>query len=187
MKKIPEHAKKVFEGKRFCVWQWDQELFDGTHKIFESVTRDDVSTVVAVTKEKKLLFLKEQQSGKEVMYTFPSGTLEVDDTPEACAVRELKEETGYETSTITHWFTQSAGNSVLYDYHIFIAKDVTKAGEQHLDPGERISVEELTLEEILERIEEIHFKNFALYPILLKAKYDESSRKELKDLLGITT
>ncbi len=187
MKKIPDNAKKVFEGERFSVWQWQQQLFDGSSKVFESVARSDVSTVVTVTNNDKLLFLKEEQSGKPVVYTFPSGTLEKNDSPLLCAERELLEETGYKASSFTHWYTKSAGASVDFDYHIFIAKGAEKEREQKLDPGEKIEVEEKTLEEILEIIEDIQFKNLTIYPILIKAKYSEDYRKELKDLLGITT
>ena len=187
MKKIPDNAKKVFEGERFVVWQWDQELFDKTHTIFESVTRADVSTTIAITREKKILFLKEEQSGKSIMYTFPSGTLDQGDTPLSCVKRELKEETGYTTNDITLWCTKSAGNSVIYDYHIFIAKDCIKDGDQELDSGEKIQVFEHTLDEVLAIIEEVDFKNFALYPILLKAKYSNEYKQELEKLFGIET
>jgi ADP-ribose pyrophosphatase len=187
MKKIPDNAKKVFEGERFSVWQWQQQLFDGSSKIFESVTRNDVSTIITVTDDGKLLFLKEEQSGKPLVYTFPSGTLEENDSPLLCAERELLEETGYKASSFAHWYTKSAGSSVDFDYHIFIAKGAKRDREQKLDPGEKIEIEEKTLEEILEIIEDIKFKNPTLYPILIKAKYSENYRKELKDLLGITT
>ncbi len=185
MKKIPDNAKKVFEGERFTVWQWEQELFDGSYKTFESVTRDDVSTVIAVTKDKKLLFLEETQAGKESVYTFPSGTLEKEDTEESCARRELLEETGYQTDNLVFWYSKSAGNSVDFKYHIFIAKDCSRISEQQLDPGERISIKEMSLDEILEQIESIRFKNSTLYPILIKAKYSEDYRRELQTLLGI--
>jgi ADP-ribose pyrophosphatase len=186
MKKIPDNAKKVFEGERFSVWQW-QQLFDGSYKVFESVTRSDVSTVITVTNSGKLLFLKEEQSGKPAVYTFPSGTLEKNDSPMMCAERELMEETGYRASSLNHWYTKSAGSSVDFDYHIFVAKGAKMERGQKLDPGEKIEVEEKTLEEILEIIEDIKFKNPTIYPILLKAKYSEAYRKELKELLGITT
>ncbi|KKP89624.1 MAG: NUDIX hydrolase [Candidatus Moranbacteria bacterium GW2011_GWC2_37_73] len=32
---IPEHAKKVFSGTFFDVYQWEQEMFDGSKKIKE--------------------------------------------------------------------------------------------------------------------------------------------------------
>lgn len=49
---LPEHAKRVFEGEFFDVWQWTQKMYDGTEAIFESVVRDDSTTVIAAVGEK---------------------------------------------------------------------------------------------------------------------------------------
>ena len=38
---IPPDAKRVFKGKIFEAYQWEQELYDGTKTIFEKLARDD--------------------------------------------------------------------------------------------------------------------------------------------------
>lgn len=187
MKKIPDNAKKVFEGVFFSVWQWEQELYDGTTKTFEYVSRPDVSTVIAVTKDNKILLLEEEQPTQAKTFTFPSGVIDEGETPELCALRELKEETGYVSTQIEKWFSYSAGKRVWCDYHIYIAKNCEKQLTQHLDSGEKITAQEVKLEDLLEKIEEIPFKNFSIYPHLIKAKYNIEYRQKLKDLLGITT
>ena len=32
--KLPEQAKKVFDGEIFDVYQWDQEMYDGSTETF---------------------------------------------------------------------------------------------------------------------------------------------------------
>ena len=35
--KVPKQAKRVFKGVIFDVYQWEQEMFDGTKEIFEKL------------------------------------------------------------------------------------------------------------------------------------------------------
>jgi hypothetical protein len=37
---IPEHAKKVFAGKTFDVYHYEQKMFDGSTQIFEKLKRN---------------------------------------------------------------------------------------------------------------------------------------------------
>ena len=55
MGKIPEHAKKVFEGVLFDVYQWEQECFDGSHATFEAVERLGSVNVIPVVGDKILI------------------------------------------------------------------------------------------------------------------------------------
>ena len=45
---IPDHAKLVFKGTVYSVYQWDQEMYDGSTKVFEKVARADSATVIPV-------------------------------------------------------------------------------------------------------------------------------------------
>ena len=47
---MPEHAKKVFSGVMFDVYQWEQEMYDGSTATFEKLTRPDTAQVIPVTK-----------------------------------------------------------------------------------------------------------------------------------------
>ncbi len=58
MPKIPKHAKKVFNGIIFEVWQWKQKLFDGSLTTFEMLKRQDTVKAVCITPENKILIIK---------------------------------------------------------------------------------------------------------------------------------
>lgn len=183
MKHIPTNAKKVFEGIFFSVWQWEQELYDGTTKTFEKASRPDVSTIIPITKDNKIVFIEEEQPTEPKCFSFPSGVVDEGETPDDCAKRELQEETGYISENIIPWFSEIAGGRVASEYHVYIAKDCELNGGQSLDPGERITVHLFTFEELLEQIEKVPFKNFSLTPKLIKAKYNAEYRQELQELL----
>ena len=78
------------------------------------------------------------------VYEIPAGRLNSDETPENCARRELKEETGY---TADQWayagkMLMAVGftNEVI---HIYFAKGLTR-GERQLDDGEFLDLITLT-------------------------------------------
>ena len=50
---IPANAKKVFHGVIFDVYQWEQEMFDGTKEIFEKLKRPDTVVVFPCSRTEK--------------------------------------------------------------------------------------------------------------------------------------
>ena len=76
---VPEHSKKVFTGVLFDIFQWEQEMFDGSKRTFEKVWRKPTVQIIAVTKEKKLVLLNEEQPGNGKFISFPGGQVEKDE------------------------------------------------------------------------------------------------------------
>src|SRR5258708_1840735 len=93
LSKIPEHARKVFTGIMYDVYQWDQEMFDGTTRVFEALAREDAVSVIPIIDD-KLVMIKEEQPGREMYNAFPAGGMKPGETPIEAAKRELYEETG---------------------------------------------------------------------------------------------
>ncbi|NLX14255.1 MAG: NUDIX hydrolase [Phycisphaerales bacterium] len=79
----------------------------------------------------------------------PAGTLEPSESPEACAARELEEETGYHAGhlePVGRFYTSPGFTTELM--YIFVADDLT-AGPQRLEATERIRVEPMAVADAL--------------------------------------
>lgn len=186
MKKIPDNAKKVFTGVLHDVYQWDQEMFDGSVATFEALRRRPAVTIVAVADGKIILNDEEQPlSGK--FLTLPGGNSE---TPSLLddAKRELLEESGYASDSWVEWFSVDITkyHKFEWDNNFFIAKDVKKVADQNMDSGEKIQTKFITFDEFIELRNNEDFRNKDLIPKLEKAANDEGERQKLKELLGIT-
>ncbi len=112
----------------------------------------DVSCVVALTKEKKIILVKEYKHGvqKEILQ-LPCGYVDKGEKPLETAQRELAEETGYvsEKWRFLGKCTGSPGRLNHY-YHFFLAEECELKKNQQLDDIETLHVLECHLHEIKE-------------------------------------
>lgn len=146
---IPKHAKRVFQGKIFDIYQWRQKMFDGSVEIFEKATRPDTVIVIATQKD-KLICLRQKQPNTKWFMSTPSGRMDVPgESPKQAALRELLEETGMKPKKLIFWKKISTQGKVISNIYFYIARDCYKVTEQKLDPGEKINVTTLTFDEFL--------------------------------------
>ncbi len=146
---IPNHAKKVFSGVIFDVFQWPQKMFDGSTATFERVVRQNTVVIVPIVGS-KIVTVKQKQPGTEWFYDLPSGRMDKkDELPRDAALRELREETGLVSKDIKLWKTYKPSGKVLQKVYFFVARDCKKVAKQHLDPGEKITPQYKTFDEFL--------------------------------------
>lgn len=179
---IPAHAKIVFEGIHTRVYQWEQELFDGTTKTFERVVRMP-SVIIFAIDGNKILFQDELQPGweKECL-SLPAGRLDsFDEDSLAAAKRELQEESGYESDDWEKLWQLSYASVV--EQTIYVARAIKKTSDPHLDPGEKISSRFVTLDEFFELLEDPRFRLWSIKANLLAIKYHPERRKEFEETL----
>jgi len=101
MKVFSDTSKEVFSGVRFKVFQWEQQVFDGSVMTYEVAKRNDAVTVLAV-REGNIVLVKEQQPHWHTeIITTPGGLVDEGEDIFQAAQRELKEETGY---TYKDWY-----------------------------------------------------------------------------------
>ncbi len=146
---IPDHAKKVFDGVLFDVYQWEQELFDGTKTLFEKLKRPDTVVVFPVMDDGRIILTEQEQPGKEPFIGATGGRMDKGEDILEAAKRELLEETGYEASEFILWHTQHPTSKVDWVVYTFIAKGLTKVADMHLDSGERIILKPVSFDELL--------------------------------------
>jgi len=137
---IPDKAKRVFKGVIFDVYQYEQELYDGSVAIFESVKRPDTIEVFATVGE-KILILEDEQPHRNKLIALPGGrTEDTDKSTLDVAKRETLEETGY---SFDNWRLIEVkkpiekGEWFIYTY---LASGKYSKVEPKVDAGERIKV-----------------------------------------------
>ncbi|MGL5563657.1 MAG: NUDIX hydrolase [Tannerellaceae bacterium] len=107
--------------------------------------------VIAITKAGKFLFIYQYRHGlQQYFYELTAGVCDAtDQSPLETAQRELLEETGYGNGNWEQWSVLSANPSTHTNLcYSFLATDVEKISEQHLDAAEDLEVVELDLEEV---------------------------------------
>lgn len=146
---IPPQAKLVFKGQIFDVYQWDQEMFDGSKAIFEKLKRPDTVQIIAVTEDKKIIVQEEEQPGSDHFFGLPGGRVDADEDLETAAKRELLEETGYEAKEIKLIREKRPHGKIDWVIYHFVATGCKKVAEPHLDSGEKIKTMLVTFEEFV--------------------------------------
>lgn len=181
--KIPPQAKMAFKGKIFDVYQWEQELYDNSTAIFESLKRSDTVTVVPVTSEGKIMLIEEEQPQIPLHLKNIAGKVDPGEEPEETARRELLEETGYDCGELKLWYEQNLVYKIDWTVYTYVAKNCKKVADQNLEAGERITPILLDFDEFIEKVTAEDFPNLALKVKILEAKLDPDKMKELKTLL----
>ncbi len=127
---------------------------DGKEVDWELVLHVGAAAVIAVDDEGKILMVRQYRNASD-SYTLeiPAGTLDSpDEDPKDCAYRELEEETGYRSESLSYLykFYSSIGitNEII---HIYVAKDLIES-QQNLDEHEFVEVERYALEELISMI-----------------------------------
>ena len=108
------------------------------------------STVFALTKDNKAVFVKQYRHGLGVVsIETPGGVVDQGETPEQAVKRELIEETGYEFESLEYLGKISANPATTNNYmHMYLAKGGEKIAEQSLDETEDVEVVLYTLDEV---------------------------------------
>ena len=129
---------------------------DGKTADWDLVSHKGAAAVVAVTKEGKLLMVRQYRNALE-RYTLeiPAGGKDsVEEPAIACAFRELEEETGYRTEHLEHLLTLNTTVAFCDEkIDLYLARNLKKT-EQHLDPEEEINVEVWDIEDLKQLIYE---------------------------------
>ncbi|MCS7126555.1 MAG: NUDIX hydrolase [Aigarchaeota archaeon] len=141
-------SKIVYSGKIVKVRV--DKIGDHVDGIREVVEHPGAVAVLPITSNNKVILIRQYRYplNKWVMEV-PAGTIEVDESPEECALRELEEETGYRAGRLEKMLTifPSPGYST-ERIHVFLASNLEKM-VQNLDEDEEIVLLEMDLDEAI--------------------------------------
>ncbi len=148
------HSETVYSGRAFDVRRDELRLPDGRQTCFDVVAHSGAVVILPLDDEGNLLFVRQYRhpAGCELL-ELPAGTLDENETPEECARREIREETGMAAGTLLHLggFYLAPGYSTEY-MHVFLARHLSPDPLDG-DADEFLSVERCSLATVFERIE----------------------------------
>jgi ADP-ribose pyrophosphatase len=142
------HSEKKYRGKAFDVRQDQVRLPDGQTVSLDIIDHVGAVTLIPVDKNGMIWFVRQYRhaTGK-LLLELPAGTLESGEQPEACALRELREEIGMACKHLQKVgeFYLAPGYSTEY-MHIFKATGLYPDPLPG-DPDEFLSIEKIPLEQ----------------------------------------
>ncbi|MBW2280316.1 MAG: NUDIX hydrolase [Deltaproteobacteria bacterium] len=150
-----EHARRVLHtGAAGTFGLHDLELSTGERFELQLLRHPGASAIVPFLDEDRVLLLRQYRFAiDDVLWEVPAGKLEPGESPEACAARELAEETGYRAGRLerTGEIVTTPGFS---DERIWLfrAHDLAPGPTAH--DRELIEVHEVPLTEALEMVDD---------------------------------
>ncbi|MCI8343806.1 MAG: NUDIX hydrolase [Clostridia bacterium] len=149
----------LYRGKILSLRCDDALLPDGTPCKREIVEHSGGAGVLCVREGKVLLVKQYRYAYGEELYEIPAGKLNEGEDPALTAARELKEETGLICNSLKHIFTlyptPGYTNEKIYLYEA----ESAQIGEQQLDEGEFLSVEQIPLDRAYQMIDSGEIKD----------------------------
>ena len=144
---------EIYNGRIITVHVDDIELPDGQKAIREVVEHSGGVCVAALTKDNELYFVRQYRYPyKRVLLELPAGKLEKGEDPLKAGIRELEEECGVVADEVISlgaiYPTVAYCSEIIY---LYAAKGLRNTN-QHLDDGEFLSVEKISLEKATELV-----------------------------------
>ena len=146
--------QEPYDGKIISIHVDTIRQASGRTTIREVVRHPGGVAAVPILDDSRILLIRQFRYpiGKYI-YEIPAGKLDTGQPPLETMKRELEEETGYQAEILNHecsfYTTPGISNERI---HLYTAQNLTPCA-QRLEEGEHITLEALTLEECLQKIQ----------------------------------
>lgn len=95
-------SRRIFDGKLLKLDLLEVELDNGLRARREIVRHPGAVAILARAPDGRFVFVRQfRKAAEQSLLEVVAGTRNADETPEACARREIREETGYAATTLT--------------------------------------------------------------------------------------
>ena len=160
MSKSTIASHRIYTGKTISV-DVDQVRFpDGSTGELEMVRHPGASAIVPFLSDpagddpQLLLIRQYRYAADRYLYEIPAGKLDPNESPDACAARELHEETGCTAQRIEHVYTMYTTPGFTDEQiHIFMATGLTR-GQPATEADEFLEVETMSMSRALAMIQQ---------------------------------
>lgn len=138
----------IYTGKTIQLRVDTVEVPNKGYQKREIIEHKGAVAIVAITDDNNVVLVKQyRKSVEKELYELPSGKIEIGETPLDCAIRELKEETGYSVDSLKliykYYATPGFSNQLVF---IYLAKNLIP-GESNLEDDEFLEVYEIDRKE----------------------------------------
>ena len=143
--------KRVYDGIVIGIDVYDLTI-EGRKVKREIIKHPGAAAMLAFDEKDRIILVRQHRYPHGYVLEIPAGTLEKGESPKACALREIQEETGYRAKRMTHLVTYYP--SIGYNteaIHCFVASGLTQV-EKKLDTDEFITVKKIELPKLLKMI-----------------------------------
>lgn len=178
-RKIPKHAKRVYKGIIFDVYQWQQKMFDGKYQTFEALKRPNTVEVLA-EQNGKIILGRQKQPNKNWFYSLFGGRQDRDETPLQTAKRELKEEAGFVSKDWELLNIYEPHFKIDWKIYFYVARNCQKSGKQKLDTGEQIIIKKVSFNQFMEIIDNENFWGDQIANDIFRIKQNKKKLAEFK-------
>lgn len=166
-------TRNIYSGRVFSLKQ-DFVLFPNGHEArLDIITHPGAVVIVPIDESGNIWFVKQyRHAASEILLELPAGTLEENEKPEICALREIREEIGMAASALRKIgeFYIAPGYTTEY-LHIFMAENLTSSPLQG-DLDEMITIEKIPISSAYDLAESGQIRDAkSLAALLLVNKY----------------
>lgn len=147
-----KNRKEIYSGQIIKVYRDTVKLPNGKFAEREIVLHNECSAVLPIQNGKIILVRQYRYPIKSCSLEIPAGIMENEESPQDCAYRELREETGLIANNLSFMFKIHSSIGFCNELvNVFFADDLL-IGSQNFDDDEFITIEKYSLDEVLEMI-----------------------------------
>ena len=150
-KQIPAYARLAFRGQLFDVYQWYEELPDGTTKSMERLSRPDTVYVVPVTPDGNVSLVEQRREDRRLV-GFIGGRLIAGENPEDGARRVLLDEAGLEAGEFVLCDAFQGSSAIDWAIFVYLVRNSRQVIDPTSDSGIGLGVISLNLDELVSAV-----------------------------------
>ena len=151
---MEDEAREIYKGKVVHLFQHTLTLPNGNRTTLDVIRHPGAAAAVAfVTRDEVLMVRQYRHAVGGYLLEIPAGKLDPGEAPDACALRETEEETGYRPGRLERLgaihTTPGFTNEII---HLFAAYDLTPTASR-LEHDEVLTVVRMPFTEAVEQVE----------------------------------